>query len=117
LLKSHSCGELTRRNFEQIVTLGGWVDRRRDHGGLIFIDLRDREGVVQVVFNPEASKECHDIASQLRNEFVIQVVGRVSMRPAGTENTKLATGEIEVLADSVKIRTLAKTPPFISTRI
>ncbi len=112
MLKSHNCGELTRNNYKQIVTLGGWVDRRRDHGGLIFIDLRDREGVVQVVFNPETSKECHDIASQLRNEYVIQVVGQVSMRPAGTENTKLATGEIEILADSVKILNAAKTPPF-----
>mgnify|MGYP000851220372 FL=1 len=112
MLKSHSCGELNRNNNKQIVTLGGWVDRRRDHGGLIFIDLRDREGVVQVVFNPEASKECHDVASQLRNEYVVQVVGQVSLRPAGTENPKLPTGEIEILADSVKILNTAKTTPF-----
>jgi aspartyl-tRNA synthetase len=88
------------------------VDRRRDHGGLIFIDLRDRDGVVQVVFNPESSKECHDIASQLRNEYVIQVVGQVSLRPPGTENTKLPTGEIEMLADTVKILNTSITPPF-----
>jgi len=88
------------------------VDRRRDHGGLIFIDLRDRDGVVQVVFNPESSKECHDIASQLRNEYVIQVVGQVSLRPPGTENTKLPTGEIEILADTVKILNTSITPPF-----
>ncbi len=112
MLKSHNCGELNRSNNKQIVTLGGWVDRRRDHGGLIFIDLRDREGVVQVVFNPETSKECHDIASQLRNEYVVQVIGQVSLRPAGTENPKLSTGEIEILADSVKILNTAKTPPF-----
>jgi aspartyl-tRNA synthetase len=112
LLKSHSCGELNRNNNGQIVTLGGWVDRRRDHGGLIFIDLRDRDGVVQVVFNPESSKECHDIASQLRNEYVIQVVGQVSLRPPGTENTKLPTGEIEILADTVKILNTSITPPF-----
>jgi aspartyl-tRNA synthetase len=112
LLKSHSCGELNLSHDKQIVTLGGWVDRRRDHGGLIFIDLRDRDGVVQVVFNPESSKECHDIASQLRNEYVVQVIGQVSPRPAGTENLKLSTGEIEVLADSVKILNTAKTPPF-----
>jgi aspartyl-tRNA synthetase len=112
LLKSHSCGELNRNNNGQIVTLGGWVDRRRDHGGLIFIDLRDRDGVVQVVFNPESSKECHDIASQLRNEYVIQVVGHVSLRPPGTENTKLPTGEIEILADTVKILNTSITPPF-----
>ncbi len=112
MLKSHSCGELNLSHDKQIVTLGGWVDRRRDHGGLIFIDLRDRDGVVQVVFNPESSKECHDIASQLRNEYVVQVIGQVSPRPAGTENLKLSTGEIEVLADSVKILNTAKTPPF-----
>jgi len=112
LLKSHSCGELNRNNNKQIVTLGGWVDRRRDHGGLIFIDLRDREGVVQVVFNPESSKECHDVASQLRNEYVVQVVGQVYLRPPGTENIKLPTGEIEILADSVKILNTSKTPPF-----
>ena len=88
------------------------MDRRRDHGGLIFIDLRDRDGVVQVVFNPESSKECHDIASQLRNEYVIQVVGQVSLRPPGTENTKLPTGEIEILADTVKILNTSITPPF-----
>jgi len=88
------------------------VDRRRDHGGLIFIDLRDREGVVQVVFNPESSKECHDVASQLRNEYVVQVVGQVYLRPPGTENIKLPTGEIEILADSVKILNTSKTPPF-----
>ncbi|HAS27611.1 MAG TPA: aspartate--tRNA ligase [Dehalococcoidia bacterium] len=112
MLKSHSCGELNRNNNKQIVTLGGWVDRRRDHGGLIFIDLRDREGVVQVVFNPESSKECHDVASQLRNEYVVQVVGQVYLRPPGTENIKLPTGEIEILADSVKILNTSKTPPF-----
>ncbi len=112
MLKSHSCGELNRNNNGQIVTLGGWVDRRRDHGGLIFIDLRDRDGVVQVVFNPESSKECHDIASQLRNEYVIQVVGQVSLRPPGTENTKLPTGEIEILSDTIKILNTSKTPPF-----
>jgi aspartyl-tRNA synthetase len=112
LLKSHSCGELNRNNNGQIVTLGGWVDRRRGGGGGGVIDLRDRDGVVQVVFNPESSKECHDIASQLRNEYVIQVVGQVSLRPPGTENTKLPTGEIEILADTVKILNTSITPPF-----
>jgi len=112
LLKSHSCGEITSHNSGERVTLAGWVDRRRDHGGLIFIDLRDREGIVQVVFNPETSRECHETASQLRNEYVVQVNGRVSLRPAGTENLKLPTGEIEVLVESVKIFNTSKTPPF-----
>jgi len=112
LLKSHSCGELNRNNNQQTVTLSGWVDRRRDHGGLIFIDLRDREGMVQIVFNPENSKECHDIANSLRNEYVIQITGQVSLRPEGTINPNLPTGEIEILADSVKILNPSKTPPF-----
>ncbi|MFA5628952.1 MAG: aspartate--tRNA ligase [Dehalococcoidales bacterium] len=112
MLKSHSCGELNRNNNQQTVTLSGWVDRRRDHGGLIFIDLRDREGMVQIVFNPENSKECHDIANSLRNEYVIQITGQVSLRPEGTINPNLPTGEIEILADSVKILNPSKTPPF-----
>jgi len=112
LLKSHSCGELNKKHVGKKVTLAGWVDRRRDHGGLIFIDLRDREGVVQVVFNPELSKRCHDIASEMRNEYVISVSGEVAPRPPGTENLKLATGEIEVIADSVVILNPSKTPPF-----
>jgi len=112
LLKSHSCGELNRRHVGVKVTLAGWVDRRRDHGGLIFIDLRDREGIVQVVFNPEVSKQCHEIASQMRNEYVIWVSGEVAFRPPGTENFKLATGEIEVTALNTAILNPSKTPPF-----
>jgi aspartyl-tRNA synthetase len=94
------------------VTLAGWVDRRRDHGSLIFIDLRDRDGIIQVVFNPEKSKPCHDTASQMRNEYVTQVSGEVGLRPSGTENSKLATGDIEIIADSVRILNTSKTPPF-----
>ena len=112
MLKSHSCGELNKDDIASKVTLAGWVNRRRDHGGLIFIDLRDREGVVQVVFNPERSKPCHDIANQLRNEYVIRTSGEVSPRPPGTENPKLATGDIEVIADSIEILNTSKTPPF-----
>ena len=112
MLRSHNCSQLNRNNVGENVTLAGWVDRRRDHGGLIFIDLRDREGIVQVVFNPEISKECHDTASQLRNEFVILAGGEVSLRPAGTENLKLPSGEIEVIADNIKILNTSKTPPF-----
>ncbi len=94
------------------VILAGWVDRRRDHGNLIFIDLRDRSGVVQVVFNPEISKDCHELAGTLRSEYVVQVTGKVSPRPEGTENLKLATGEIEVLASDLKILNTSETPPF-----
>ncbi|MEE8194663.1 MAG: aspartate--tRNA ligase [Dehalococcoidales bacterium] len=112
MLKSHSCGELNRESAGTRVTLAGWVDRRRDHGGLIFIDLRDREGIVQVVFNPEKSKSCHKIASQMRNEYVVQVGGEVAPRPPGTENLRLPSGGVEVIVDSVSILNASKTPPF-----
>ena len=112
MLKSHSCGELNKKHVGNKVTLAGWVDRRRDHGGLIFIDLRDREGVVQVVFNPETAKECCEIASEMRNEYVVRVSGEVARRPPGTENPKLATGEIEVIAQNTDILNPSKTPPF-----
>ncbi|HEY56296.1 MAG TPA: aspartate--tRNA ligase, partial [Dehalococcoidia bacterium] len=93
-------------------TLAGWVDRRRDHGGLIFIDLRDREGIVQVVFNPEVSEPCHRVGSELRSEYVVRVKGKVTPRPKGTENLKLASGEIEVIAQSAELLNPSKTPPF-----
>ena len=112
MLKSHSCGELRKGHVGNKVSLAGWVDRRRDHGGLIFIDLRDRDGLVQVVFNPETSPACHDIASQMRNEYVVQVSGEVAARPKGTENTKLPTGEVEVIARNTQILGTAETPPF-----
>ena len=112
MLKSHSCGELRIRSIGQKVTLAGWVHRRRDHGGLIFIDLRDREGLTQVVFNPEVSPDTHSTATGLRSEYVIQVTGEVSKRPEGTENRKLPTGEIEVVASSMKVFNTSKTPPF-----
>jgi len=112
LLKSHSCGELNKNHLGVKVTLAGWVDRRRDHGGLIFIDLRDREGIVQVVFNPETSKQAHLIASEMRSEYVVRVSGEVALRPPGTENPKLATGEIEVIAQNTEILNPSKTPPF-----
>jgi aspartyl-tRNA synthetase len=96
----------------QKVTLAGWVHRRRDHGGKIFIDLRDREGIVQVVFNPQVSQEAYEVAGSLRNEYVIQVRGEVARRPEGTENRKLATGDIEVIAREAVMLNPSKTPPF-----
>ena len=96
----------------QTVTLAGWVHRRRDHGGLIFIDLRDREGLVQVVFDPRASEAGHRVAGGLRNEFVCQVTGVVRRRPQGSENPDMRTGEIEVAARDCRLLNAARTPPF-----
>ncbi len=112
MLKTHACGELRVDHVGQEVTLAGWVHRRRDHGGLIFIDLRDREGLVQVVFNPQVSKEAHAVASQARNEYVLRVSGVVHKRPEGLANPDMATGQIEVIAHSAEILSESKTPPF-----
>jgi aspartyl-tRNA synthetase len=112
LLKSHNCGELREKHAGQKVTLAGWVHRRRDHGGKVFIDLRDREGIVQVVFNPQVSQKAYEVAGSLRSEYVIQVTGEVATRPKGTENRKLATGDIEVIAKEAVILNPSKTPPF-----
>lgn len=112
MLKDHDCGQLNEKHVGQKVVLAGWVHRRRDHGGVIFIDLRDRSGLVQVVFNPAASAGAHAIAYELRNEYVVAVAGEVNRRPAGTENPKMPTGYVEVLAHNVKVLNTAKTPPF-----
>ena len=112
MLKEMSCGVLRPENNGQFVTLAGWVHRRRDHGNLIFIDMRDREGIVQVVFNPEMAKEAHSTAEMLRNEWVIQVRGQVASRPHGTSNSDLPTGEIEVYATEINVLNESLTPPF-----
>jgi len=112
LLKSHNCGELRAHHAGKKVTLAGWVHRRRDHGGKVFIDLRDREGIVQVVFNPQISQEAYQVAGSFRSEYVIQVTGEVVLRPEGTENPKLPSGDIEVIAKEAIIYNPAKTPPF-----
>jgi aspartyl-tRNA synthetase len=112
LKRTGYCGDLRKKDVNCEVTLLGWVQRRRDLGGLIFIELRDRQGIVQVVFNPEVNKEAHEKAQSLRNEYVMGVRGTVILRPEGTANPKLRTGEIEILAKELKILNVAKTPPF-----
>jgi aspartyl-tRNA synthetase len=112
MLKTHTCGELNQAHIAQRVTLAGWLNRRRDHGGLIFIDLRDRFGVTQVAIDSATMPAAHAVASQARSEFVLQISGIVQPRPAGQENPNLATGAIEVVGDTAAILNPAKTPPF-----
>src|SRR4051812_1550760 len=110
--RTHTCGELRADHVGQDVLLSGWVNRRRDMGQLIFIDLRDRHGLTQVVIDAAESPQAHDIVVGVRNEFVLRVDGWVAKRLPGTENAKLATGDIEVRAKSVTVLSAAKTPPF-----
>ncbi len=112
LNRTHSCNDLGQKNVGEQVTLMGWVLRRRDHGGVIFIDLRDRTGITQVVFNPEINPEVHAKAHQLRSEWVLAIRGKVEARPGDMANPKLATGEIEVLVDELRILNSSETPPF-----
>ncbi len=110
-MRSHYCGEVDTALLDQEITLCGWVHRRRDHGGVIFVDLRDREGLVQIVFDPD-TPEIFALAEEIRNEFVLQIRGRVRNRPEGTVNPDLRTGEIEVLGLDLHVLNRAETPPF-----
>ncbi|WNV04224.1 aspartate--tRNA ligase [Candidatus Methylospira mobilis] len=110
-MRSHMCGEINEQHLDQQIELCGWCHRRRDHGGVIFVDLRDRDGLVQVVFDPDQA-EAFRLAETVRSEFVLRVVGKVRMRPAGTENAGLPTGAIEVFATEIEILNKAETPPF-----
>jgi aspartyl-tRNA synthetase len=111
-MRSYYCGEINKTHLGQQLTLFGWVHRRRDHGGVIFIDLRDREGVVQIVINPQ-NLEAFKLAEGIRNEFVLSIKGKVSERPHGTVNKDLATGEIEIECETLEILNPALTPPFM----
>ncbi|HEY7467649.1 MAG TPA: amino acid--tRNA ligase-related protein, partial [Dehalococcoidia bacterium] len=112
MLKTHYCGELRPTHAGQPVTLAGWVHRRRDHGGLIFLDLRDSTGIVQVVVNPQSAPAAHSVASEARNEYVLRVSGTVAQRRPGTENAAMPTGEIEVVASAITNLNASRTPPF-----
>lgn len=112
MLRTHTCGELTITDVGKEVTLCGWVHARRDHGKLIFIDIRDRYGLTQVVFLPKHYPEAYSAAQSLRSEFVIRLTGQVGQRPKGTENPKIATGQVEIAAGRLEILSVAETPPF-----
>ena len=112
MLRTHTCGELTDKDIGKSVKLCGWVGNRRDHGNLIFIDIRDGYGLTQVVFDPQTGKDVHDKAEDLRPEFVIKVEGKVERRPSGTENSKMPTGAVEIRAEKVEVLNKAATPPF-----
>jgi aspartyl-tRNA synthetase len=110
-MRSHYCGDIRQDHIDENVTLCGWVDRRRDHGGVIFIDLRDREGIVQVVFDPDGG-EYFELADTVRGEYVLQVTGKVRARDAATVNKNMKTGAIEVFGTELKILNASETPPF-----
>ncbi|RMD69451.1 MAG: aspartate--tRNA ligase, partial [Gammaproteobacteria bacterium] len=110
-MRTHYCGELNASHIGQEVALCGWVHRHRDHGGVIFIDLRDREGIVQVVCDPQ-HPESFQVGEKVRSEFVLRIEGQVRRRPEGTENPHIPTGEIEVLAQRAEILNASLPPPF-----
>ncbi len=110
--RTHRATELALENVGEVVTLNGWVDSRRDHGGLIFIDLRDRSGIIQVVFSPEVSMDAFHLAEQVRSEYVVAAKGKVCQRPAETENPNLKTGKIEIYVEKMEVYSAARTPPF-----
>lgn len=110
--RTHTCGELRKEHVAHEVTLNGWVHRRRDHGGVVFIDVRDRYGITQVVIDPQASADVQEAVAQVRNEFVLSLSGTVQMRPDGTRNPNLPTGDIEVHAADLQILSATQTPPF-----
>ena len=110
-MRSHYCGEINETLVDQYVTLCGWVHHRRDHGGVIFLDLRDRNGVAQVVYDPD-TEEAFALADRVRNEYVIQIKGRIRLRPEGTANPDMPTGMVEVLGKELVILNESDTPPF-----
>jgi aspartyl-tRNA synthetase len=112
MYRTHHCEELSTENIGETVTLSGWVNHRRDHGGIIFIDLRDKYGLTQIVFDPAVNAEAHKLAEEIRPEWVIKIAGKVKARGEGLTNEKMKTGEIEVFVEEIEVFSKAKTPPF-----
>ncbi|RLT40604.1 MAG: aspartate--tRNA ligase, partial [Chloroflexi bacterium] len=112
MLKTHGCGELRAEHAGERVVLAGWVHRRRDHGGLLFLDLRDSTGIVQVVFRPQDSPQAAAVAEGVRAEYVVRIHGEVALRRDGTENAEMATGAIELTAMEAEVLNASETPPF-----
>ncbi len=113
MYRTHTCGELRSSHAGQTITVSGWVNRRRDHGGVAFFDLRDRSGIVQITINPDLPKEILELVAGVRFEWVLQIEGQVHKRPAGNENPNMETGEIEIIAKNIKVLNPAKTLPFM----
>lgn len=111
MMRTHYCGSLTEAQIDQTVTLCGWVHRRRDHGGVIFLDMRDRDGLVQVVIDPD-TPEAFATADKARSEYVLKITGRVRRRYEGTENPNMVSGQIEVLGKEIEVLAASETPPF-----
>ena len=112
MIRTHNCSELTGKDISKEVVLCGWISSRRDHGEIIFMDLRDKHGATQIVFDPERNREAHKKAHDLRSEFCVKIEGDVAPRPEGSVNKKLVTGEIEVNVKTVEILSKSETPPF-----
>ena len=112
MYRTHTAGELTASHIGQTITLAGWVANRRDHGGLIFIDLRDRYGITQTVYDPTENADAHAVADTFRSEFVVKLTGTVRARPEGQTNSKISTGEIEVIITSAEVLSKSEVPPF-----
>ncbi|ELS34145.1 aspartyl-tRNA synthetase [Pseudanabaena biceps PCC 7429] len=114
MMRSNYCGHLNAEHLGQTVSLCGWIDRRRDHGGVIFLDLRDRTGIVQIVSDPQRTPASYDLAGEMRNEYVVRIIGKVSQRPEESLNPKLATGEVEIYAESIELLNAVSKPlPFL----
>jgi aspartyl-tRNA synthetase len=110
-MRTHYCGQLNIDQLDQTVSICGWAHRRRDHGGVIFIDLRDREGLAQVVCNPDVA-DMFKVAESVRSEYVLRITGKVRRRPEGSANPNMVSGEIEILCQEIEVLNVAVTPPF-----